>query len=771
MKFTNGNWLVKEGFMIHHPHQVHDVLKEEDALTLFVPCKAIRHRGDTLDGPLLTIRISSPMENVFRIQTWHFKGGKEKYPQFKLNQKASAIEIYQNNHKWELYSGQTKLKIPTDDIFRMEFFNQDKKLTHSDQKGLAWIRGNDNKTYMRGQLNINVGEYFYGLGERFTPFVKNGQVVDSWNKDGGTSTEQAYKNVPFYLSNRGYGVFVNHPEHVAFEMGSEIVSKNQFSVEGEELDYFFINGPTPKEVLERYTDLTGKPAVPPAWSFGLWLTTSFTTEYNEETVNHFVDGMLERKLPLSVFHFDCFWMKDMEWCNFEWDERNFPDPKGMIKRLKDKGLKICVWINPYIAQKSKLFAEAASKGYLLKRPDGDVWQWDLWQAGQGVVDFSNPDACEWYADKLRALIDMGVDSFKTDFGERIPTDVVYWDGSDPERMHNYYSYKYNQVVFDVLQEKKGGEEAVVFARSSTAGGQQFPVHWGGDCYATYESMAESLRGGLSLCLSGFGYWSHDIGGFENTASPDLFKRWLAFGLLSSHSRLHGSSSYRVPWLFDEEAVDVTRFFAQLKNTLMPYLMNVAKDNNKTGIPLMRAMVLEFPEDPTCAMLDLQYMLGDSLLVAPIFNEEGEASYYLPNGKWTNLLTGAVVEGGTWQQEYHDYMSIPLFVREHTILPIGQNKERPDYHYSEEVTFYVYELQERKKASAVIRNVTGDIVGSISMEKDGEQIVVEADMPSSYSINLSGYSTIAKTTSGHWSTGKQGVQIIPKSSDSQYAIHL
>ena len=261
--------------------------------------------------------------------------------------------------------------------------------------------------------------------------------------------------------------------------------------------------------------------MPPAWSFGLWLTTSFTTEYDEKTVNGFVDGMRERDLPLHVFHFDCFWMRAQHWCDFEWDPAAFPDPEGMLARLKAKGLHICVWINPYIAQRSRLFDEASAKGYLLRRPDGAVWQWDHWQSGMGFVDFTNPEACAWYARHLERLVAMGVDCFKTDFGERIPTDVIYFDGSDPEKMHNYYTFLYNRLVFELLKRLKGEHEAVVFARSATVGGQRFPVHWGGDNIATYESMAESLRGGLSLGLSGFGFWSHDIGGFENTAPASL----------------------------------------------------------------------------------------------------------------------------------------------------------------------------------------------------------------------------------------------------------
>ena len=255
------------------------------------------------------------------------------------------------------------------------------------------VNADDRKSYVFERLDLGVGELVYGLGERFTAFTRNGQSVEIWNRDGGTSTEQAYKNIPFFLTNRGWGVLVNQPDRVSFEVGSEFVSKVGFSVEGESLSYFLIDGPTPKDVLDRYTRLTGRPALPPAWSFGLWLTTSFTTEYDEKTVNGFVDGMRERDIPLHVFHFDCFWMRAQHWCDFEWDPVAFPDPEAMLARLKAKGLHICVWINPYIAQRSRLFDEGKAKGYLLKRPDGSVWQWDHWQSGMGYVDFTNPEAC------------------------------------------------------------------------------------------------------------------------------------------------------------------------------------------------------------------------------------------------------------------------------------------------------------------------------------------------------------------------------------------
>jgi alpha-D-xyloside xylohydrolase len=279
-----------------------------------------------------------------------------------------------------------------------------------------------------------------------------------------------------------------------------------------------------------------------------------------------------------------------------------------------------------------------------------------------IVDFSNPAAINWYNSHLEKLLDIGVDSFKTDFGERIPADAVYFDSGDPERHHNFYSFLYNKAVFELLEKKLGKGEAVLFARSATSCCQRFPLHWGGDCESTFEAMAETLRGGLSLCLSGFGFWSHDIGGFEGIPNAALFKRWLAFGLLSSHSRLHGSHSYRVPWSVDEESAEVCRFFTELKTRIMPYILKSAKEASEKGIPVLRAMFLEFPNDPACSYLDRQYMLGPDLLVAPVFNDDGEVSYYLPEGEWKQLLTGEKVKGGCWRTEKHDFMSLPILAR-------------------------------------------------------------------------------------------------------------
>ena len=757
MKFSNGCWLQKEGCEVFSPAEVYFSKVNKNEVTICAPTHKIRHRGDTLGGVNLTIKITSPAPEVLRIQTNHYLGVRKKTPDFELEiDNDHALDVNEQDDFIEVKSGSLRVVIEKEN-WKMTFYRGDEKITDSgakdlayvktDWRGLAYDKGGEEDTYMRERLSLSVGELIYGTGERFTPFVKNGQTVDIWNEDGGTSTEQSYKNVPFYISNKGYGVFVNHPEKVSFEIGSENVKKVQFSVPGEGLDYFLINGPSMKEVLVRYTDLTGKPGLPPAWTFGLWLTTSFTTNYDEETVNSFVDGMLERDIPLKVFHFDCFWMKDFHWSDFTWDSRVFPDPEGMLKRLKAKGLKICVWINSYIGQESSLFAEGVENGYFVKRPNGDVWQWDMWQPGMALVDFTNPKACEWFASKLEALIDMGVDSFKTDFGERIPTDVVYYDGSDPHKMHNYYTYLYNKTVFELLERKLGKNEAALFARSATAGGQKFPVHWGGDCWSDYESMAESLRGGLSLTMSGFGYWSHDIGGFESTSTPDVYKRWSAFGLLSTHSRLHGSSSYRVPWAYDEESVDVVRFFTKLKASLMPYLFRNAIETSKTGVPSMRSMVMEFTSDPVCAYLDRQYMLGDSLLVAPIFNEEGTVEYYLPEGRWTNFLTGEVITGGKYVKEKHDYLSIPLMAREGSLIAVGAKDDDPVYDYADGVILKAYELIDNVPASTVVYNANSELSVKAEVLKKDDQVRINVETSKAYSIVLVNVTNVVSVENG------------------------
>ncbi|PJJ55779.1 alpha-D-xyloside xylohydrolase [Compostimonas suwonensis] len=752
VKFTDGFWVLRPGVVAEYAHEAYDIDQRDGTLVVTAPTARIRGRGDTLNQPLLTVTLSSPLEGVVRVRIEHHTGTRPS-PGFRLpgarNGEGSIAfaDATGTPGGATLTTGALTARISAGAPWRLDFEHNGRRLTGSGHKSVGYITLADGasvsaepagvagytrtglapaKHYVHEQLDLEVGETVYGLGERFGPFVKNGQSVDIWNADGGTSSELSYKNIPFYVSSRGYGVFVNHPEHVSFEVGSESVERVQFSTAGEALEYFVIDGPTPQDVLERYTELTGRPPRVPAWSFGLWLSTSFTTDYDEATLTTFVDGMAERGIPLSVFHFDCFWMREFNWTDGIWDARVFPHPEQMLARLHDKGLRVSVWLNPYIAQRGALFEEARTQGFLVARADGSVWQWDWWQAGMALVDFTNPDARRWFQDLVRRLLRQGVDAIKTDFGERIPLDVVWHDGSAPETMHNLYTQLYNEAVFEVLREERGEGEAVLFARSATAGGQAMPVHWGGDNYASFRSMAESLRGGLSLAASGFGYWSHDIGGFEGTPDPAVFKRWVAFGLLSSHSRLHGSTSYRVPWEFDDEAVEITRRFAELKLSLMPYLYAAAGQTSDRGVPMMRPMFLAFPADPAVAYLDRQYMLGDDILVAPVFTESGEVTFYLPEGTWTSLLTGERVQGGRWVTETHGFDSLPLYVRQGAVIPRGTRADRADYDFRADVELHVYPGRVRVESIRLTAPDGSSELITVTVDASGATVATRAD---------------------------------------------
>ncbi|KAL1859672.1 hypothetical protein VTK73DRAFT_7509 [Phialemonium thermophilum] len=716
VKFSHGCWHPAPNTLIDWAVEVVKAEPRDDYLHIVTCSKPINHRGDTLNNPTLTHHISSPVDDVLHLSSTHWKGQKSVSagPHFELfpagqPDHSKAVKTSKTGNEAKFAVGDLTATVNTaPKSFNLDFAHGSRKLTSLGWRSIGYVKQNTTALHPKEnytnpnkgerwttyQLSLGVGEKIYGLGERFGPFVKNGQTVDIWNDDGGTGSELTYKNIPFFLSSAGYGVFIPTSSLVSLEIQSERTTRVNIAVPGESLAMYLIYGPSPKEIIGKYALLTGKPALPPAWTFGLWLTTSFTTEYDEATVNSFLDGMKERDIPVSVFHYDCFWMKGFQWCDFEFDQDFFPDAAGQLRRLKDRGQHVCVWINPYIAQESKLFDEGAEKGYFIKRSDGSVWQYDFWQAGMAFVDFTNPDACKWYQSKLQALVAMGVDSFKTDFGERIPTgDVVYFDGSDPQKMHNYYAFLYNKVTFEVLEKSLGKNNAALFARSATAGCQRFPVHWGGDPYSTFPAMAETLRGGLSLALSGFGYWAHDIGGFEGNPDPGLFKRWIAFGLLSSHSRLHGSGSFRVPWLVDpsEEASRVLARFVAWKHRLMPYLYAQALATHRTGVPMLRAALLELPGDPVAWNLDTQYFLGDSLLVAPVFNEEGEVTYYVPRGGWYGVLDGKWRQGPGYVTEQHDFFSLPVLLRPGRAIVLGDERLSKDnvvYDWADKTTILV-----------------------------------------------------------------------------------
>ncbi|KAK9379734.1 glycosyl hydrolases family 31-domain-containing protein [Kockiozyma suomiensis] len=721
MKISHGCWHPAADTIIDWAVEVVKTRTSDDELYAVTCSKPLNFRGDTLNNPTLSHSITSPANDILYLSSTHWKAqaSTDVGPHFELfpdgpPERTSEVSVTKDDNSATFSVGNLSAELDTrPKSFNLDFYATDptagkkKLLTKLGWRSVGYVKQgttaahpklnytdpNRGTRYITYQLQLGVGEKLYGLGERFGPFVKNGQSIDMWNDDGGTGSELTYKNIPFFLSSKGYGVFIPSSSLISYEIQSERTTRVNILIPGEQLSMYLIHGPSPKAILEKYTTLTGRPALPPKWTFGLWLSTSFTTEYDATTVNQFLDGMKERDIPVSVFHYDCFWMKGFEWCDFEFDKDYFPDAASDLKALKERGLHICVWINPYIAQESSIFDEGASKGYFIKKADGSVWQYDYWQAGMGFVDFTNPEAWNWYQEKLGKLIDLGVDSFKTDFGERIPTgDAVYFDGSDPAKMHNYYPFLYNKATFEVIERKLGKNEAAVFARSATAGVQRFPVHWGGDPYSTFEAMAETLRGGLSLALSGFGYWAHDIGGFEGNPDPALYKRWIAFGLMSSHSRLHGSNSYRVPWIIDPtgEAEKVLAKFVKFKHTNMPYLFAQARIAHNKGIPMLRATFLEFPDDASSWTVDTQYFLGSEILVAPVFNGEGDVEYYIPEtkGQWYGLFDGKLRTGGKFLKESHDFFSLPSLLKPSGAIVRGAVDDKVDYDWASHFTLLV-----------------------------------------------------------------------------------
>lgn len=529
MKFTNGYWMIRDGVDALYAREAYELAADAttESLNVLAPTSVVRGRYDTLNLPTFNVDITTPAEGVIRVRAEHWQGATE-YPGFPLNADEPGNrdyvtvqangngdgEVGVNGADVTLTTGGLTAKVVKGAPWNLTFIGEDGKvLTESAGKSLGRFKlgaesnvtaqpvgefgvtmdgsaRDESDVFIAIQLHLSVGEDVYGLGERFGAYVKNGQSVDIWNEDGGTASEQGYKDIPFYMTSNGYGVLVNNRGHVSFEIGSENTEAVQFSVPGEAIDFCVIYGPTPKQILDRYTKLVGRPANVPAWSYGLWLTTSFTTKYDEATINSFIDGMAERDIPLAAFHYDCYWMREFHWCDFEWDKRFFGDIESTLKRLHE------------------------DKGYLVRKPNGEVWQTDFWQAGMGLVDFTNPAAREWFKDKVKALLNQGVDAIKTDFGERIPRDVVGYDGSPKLSMHNWYTQLYNQAVFEAIEETYGKGNACLYARSATVGGQQKPVHWGGDCESTFNGMAQSLRAGLSLTSSGFGFWSHDIRRFR-----------------------------------------------------------------------------------------------------------------------------------------------------------------------------------------------------------------------------------------------------------------
>lgn len=550
---------------------------------------------------------------------------------------------------------------------------------------LGFVRGENGVQAVTESLHLRQDEHLFGLGEKFTPLDKRGQRIITWTQDAfGSTSERSHKNIPFLLSTRGYGLLLDTGSRVTWDLGTVSCQSYTMTLDAPFLDAYLIYGPRPADILQRCAQLTGRAPVPPKWSFGLWLSGAGT--YRDRTaIEALVSGAEARGLPVDVIHVDTWWMKWRTYCDFRWDPDAFPDAQAFIDDLHARGLRLSLWEHPYISVESDLFAVGKASGYFLTRPDGEVYVINYglslaprpdgvvrtatpetsWNAPVAIIDMTNAAAVRWFQDLHRPLLQMGVDAFKTDFGEDVPYDAVFSSGQTGRELHNLYPLLYNQAVYEVTQQERG--YGLVWSRAGTAGNQRYPVCWSGDPAADFDSLACTIRGGLSIGLSGVPFWSSDIGAYRGTPTPRLYVRWAQFGLLSSHSRMHGDSP-REPWFYGDEAARIVQRYVELRYSLFPYLYSAAHEASRAGLPVIRALPLAFPDDPNTYDKDLQYMLGPALLVAPIYDESDARQVYLPAGAWVDWWTGAVYDGPATIQVSAPLDTLPLLAAAGAIIP-------------------------------------------------------------------------------------------------------
>ncbi len=517
-------------------------------------------------------------------------------------------------------------------------------------------RASDYSRSYAASMSLSPGEKIFGFGESFTEFNKRGQKVVLWVDDAnGTQNETMYKPIPFYMSSRGYGVFMHHTTPISVDVGKYYSPVNTMMIGDDELDLFYFIG-DPKDILDEYTDLTGKAPMPPLWTFGFWM--SRITYFSEADGREVISKLREEKIPSDVIHFDTGWF-GVDWrADYIFPKDRFPNPKKMISDFKDEGFHISLWQLPYMTPKNKLYDELVENGYAIKDRKGNI------PVEDAIIDFSNPGAVKWYQEKLRPLIEMGVGAIKVDFGEAAPEEGLYASGKTGFYEHNLYPLRYNKAVSDLTREVNG--EGFIWARSTWAGSQRYPVHWGGDPATTTSAMAATLRAGLSIGLSGFTFWSHDIGGFVTATPEDVYRLWTPFGMLTSHVRSHGNPPTE-PWEYSDEFLDGFRKADNMRYKLMPYIYSQAKESSEQGIPMFRALFVEFPDDAGSWLIDNQYMFGSDMLVAPLFDNSGERDVYLPDGKWIDYQSGEVYDEG-WHTIEAGEIPIIALIKDGSIIP-------------------------------------------------------------------------------------------------------
>lgn len=617
----------------------------------FVSPRTIRIRmysgtdNSSNDSSLMLINGIAPSNN----DAWVYSkaDGAHKY-----TSEFGSITIYQNPWRIELHDANGKL------LTASNHFSDNIDKTYTPLMPFGYVRrASDYSRSFHAAFELSPDEKIFGLGESYTNFNKRGtSVVVHTDDANGIQNESMYKPIPFYMSSNGYGVFMHTSTPVTCDFGKYFSGTQRLMIGDETLDLFFFIG-EPKEILDEYTDLTGKASMPPLWSFGFWM--SRITYFSEEDGRSVAKKIRENKVPCDVIHFDTGWFETDWRCDYQFSESRFDNPKKMISDLKSDGFETCLWQLPYFVPNNSLFPEIIEKELYVKNPKGNIPYEDA------VLDFSNPQTITWYQDKIAGLLKLGVGAIKVDFGEAAPVNGLYASGRTGFYEHNLYPLRYNKAVSDITKEITG--DRIIWARSTWAGSQRYPLHWGGDPANTNSAMAASLRGGLSIGLSGFSFWSHDIGGFVQACPEELYARWTPFGMLSSHTRSHGAPPTE-PWEYSSNFLKLFRDAANMRYMLMPYIYAQAKHASENGLPMMRALFVEYPNDPGAWLIDNQYLFGTDILVAPLFENVNQRDVYLPgNGEWIDYQTGKTYSPG-WHTIEKGKLPVVMLIKSGAVLP-------------------------------------------------------------------------------------------------------
>ena len=545
-------------------------------------------------------------------------------------------------------------------------------------------RGSDNSRSINPVFTLAPGERIYGCGESFTSLNKVGQKVHlSVTDPQGPETDGQYKPVPFFFSNRGYGIFMHTSAPVTCDFGASYIGADRLFMADEQMDFFVFFG-EPKNILDEYTSITGKSPMLPLWSFGTWM--SRITYFSQQEGLEIARQLRVHQIPSDVIHFDTGWF-GVDWqCDYQFAKDRFEDPVKMLKQLSRDGFHTCLWQLPYFTPKNRFFREIIDKGLHVRNADGGMPYEDA------VLDFSNPETVGWYQSKIEGLMKQGVSTIKCDFGEAAPYNGFYHSGKGGLYEHNLYPLRYNKALWEVVERNHPGE-GIIWARSAWAGSQRYALHWGGDAATTNTGMLGDLRGGLSFGLSGFSFWSHDMGGFVTASPEDIYRRWLPFGFLSSHTRAHGAPPTE-PWLISESFTQAFRECAEMKYRLMPYVYAQAKDCSERGLPMVRALLVEFPQDPGAWLVEDEYMFGSQMLVAPLLESGTERTVYLPRGKWIDYQSGQVYEGG-YQTLQAGRIPAIILVRDGSLIPHVPLAQRTDEIEWDKVELKAYRADAQK----------------------------------------------------------------------------